>query len=226
MSDFNVVRATFDDGDDDIQVNAQALKRIDLELVKSGIYFKTGISVETDNLFRGNILGMSIIDVIVSDDFVELSGLDITKNYSGLIFNLEYMDRNVQYVLNDFNIRQNELISDYIIEMYDVLLQRKPSEDEITSYYYKFLSDRNSTFKFLEEIINSEEYYNTNSNILDFISVTHEVIFEEHATEDIVDYWFKTYEYNTIKKGDKEARLYLTEKMLQYRQFDYLLRNM
>src|SRR5699024_4110895 len=95
-----------------------------VENIKVDSKLRTCVRVSTDNLFRGNILEFPIIDVIINDRFVEITGLIVGKLYSGLVLNLEYISGNKLYLLEDFVVEAGDVISEYICTTYKLALKR------------------------------------------------------------------------------------------------------
>ena len=184
---------------------------------------RTCVRVSTDNLFRGNILEFPIIDVIINDRFVEITGLIVGKLYSGLVLNLEYISGNKLYLLEDFVVEAGDVISEYICTTYKLALKRDVEEEEFNEWYFKLQREADVINDFIRNIVMSDEFSEVNKDLDSFIEVLHKVVFRRSIDEDTLNYWKNKYGERILEDTDDEVRDYIIEQMIQYKQFEYLI---
>lgn len=206
-----------------IKINTKKLQTLKVESVKIDSQLKTCVRVSTENLFRGNILEFPIIDVIVNDRFVEITGLLVGKLYSGLILNLEYINGNKHYLLEDFVIDDGDVISQYLCNTYKVAFNREIKEEEFNEWYFKLQKEANAINHFIKNIVQSEEFSNVNKDIDSFIKVLHKVVFRRDIDKENFNYWKDKYSEIILNQTENEAREFIIDKMIHYKQFEYLI---
>lgn len=223
MSERLVSSNLYDDSQGEIKINLEELPRLKVENIKIDLQLKTCVRVSTDNLFRGNILNFPIIDIIVNDRVVEIRGLIIGKFYSGLILNLEYIDGNKNYLLEDFTVEFGDVISEYICKTYKIAFKRDVKEEEFNEWYFKLQQEEESINDFIKNILNSEEFLTVNKELDSFIKVLHVVVFRRDIEESGMNYWKNKYSERVAKETDEEARAYIIDRMIHYKKFEYLI---
>lgn len=208
---------------DKVKINTKKLQTLKVESVKIDSQLKTCVRVSTENLFRGNILGFPIIDIIVNDRFVEITGLLIGKLYSGLILNLEYINGNKHYLLEDFVVEVGDVISQYLCNTYKLAFNREIKEEEFNEWYFKLQKESNVINDFIKNIVQSEEFSDVNKDIDSFIKILHKVVFRREINEENFNYWKDKYCEIILKQTEDEARDFIIDKMIHYKQFEYLV---
>lgn len=208
---------------DKVKINTKKLQTLKVESVKIDSQLKTCVRVSTENLFRGNILGFPIIDIIVNDRFVEITGLLVGKLYSGLILNLEYINGNKHYLLEDFVVEVGDVISQYLCNTYKLAFNREIKEEEFNEWYFKLQKESNVINDFIKNIVQSEEFSTVNKDIDSFIKVLHKVVFRREINEENFNYWKEKYGEIILKQTEDEARDFIIDKMIHYKQFEYLV---
>lgn len=207
---------------DKVKINTEKLKTLKVENIKIDSQLKTCVRVSTENLFRGNILEFPIIDVIVNDRFVEITGLLVGKLYSGLILNLEYINGNKHYLLEDFIIDDGDVISQYLCNTYKVAFNREIKEEEFNEWYFKLQKENNAINDFIKNIVQSEEFSKVNKDIDSFIRILHKVVFRRDINEENFNYWKEKYGEIILTQTESEAREGIIDRMIHYKQFEYL----
>lgn len=206
-----------------IKLNLNKIPRLKVESIKIDSNLKTCVRVSTDGLFRGNIMNYPIIDVIVSDRYVEITGLIVGKVYSNLILILEYIDGNKYYILEDFTIEKGDIISEYISTTYRIALGRDVTEEEFNEWYYKLQQrEVNVEYDFVREIVFSDEFLKINKDIDSFISTVYSTIFRRVIENEAFTYWKNKYIENSSKDSDQMVREDIVEQMIHYKRFEYL----
>ena len=141
-----------------LKIDTKKLPTLKVENIKVDSKLRTCVRVSTDNLFRGNILEFPIIDVIINDRFVEITGLIVGKLYSGLVLNLEYISGNKLYLLEDFVVEAGDVISEYICTTYKLALKRDVEEEEFNEWYFKLQREADVINDFIRNIVMSDEF--------------------------------------------------------------------
>ena len=208
-----------------LKLDIEKLSKLKVEIIKFDSKLKTCVRVSTDNLFRGNILDFPIIDVIVNDRFVEITGLILGKIYSGLILNLEYMNENKFYLLEDFKVEAGDIISEYICNTYKLAFNRNVTEEEFNEWYFNIQQGSENINKFIEDVTYSDEFLEVNDDLNSFIKVLHKLIFRRDISEDNLNYWINKYNEKVKDDTDKNAKHYLIDQMCYYKQFEYIMDN-
>lgn len=206
-----------------LKIDTKKLPTLKVENIKVDSKLRTCVRVSTDNLFRGNILEFPIIDVIINDRFVEITGLIVGKLYSGLVLNLEYISGNKLYLLEDFVVEAGDVISEYICTTYKLALKRDVEEEEFNEWYFKLQREADVINDFIRNIIMSDEFSEVNKDLDSFIEVLHKVVFRRSIDEDTLNYWKNKYSERILEDTDDEVRDYIIEQMIQYKQFEYLI---
>ncbi|OAT86997.1 DUF4214 domain-containing protein [Candidatus Arthromitus sp. SFB-turkey] len=206
-----------------LKIDTKKLPTLKVENIKVDSKLRTCVRVSTDNLFRGNILEFPIIDVIINDRFVEITGLIVGKLYSGLVLNLEYISGNKLYLLEDFVVEAGDVISEYICTTYKLALKRDVEEEEFNEWYFKLQREADVINDFIRNIVMSDEFSEVNKGLDSFIEVLHKVVFRRSIDEDTLNYWKNKYSERILEDTDDEVRDYIIEQMIQYKQFEYLI---
>lgn len=206
-----------------LKIDTKKLPTLKVENIKVDSKLRTCVRVSTDNLFRGNILEFPIIDVIINDRFVEITGLIVEKLYSGLVLNLEYISGNKLYLLEDFVVEAGDVISEYICTTYKLALKRDVEEEEFNEWYFKLQREADVINDFIRNIVMSDEFSEVNKDLDSFIEVLHKVVFRRSIDEDTLNYWKNKYGERILEYTDDEVRDYIIEQMIQYKQFEYLI---
>lgn len=206
-----------------LKIDTKKLPTLKVENIKVDSKLRTCVRVSTDNLFRGNILEFPIIDVIINDRFVEITGLIVGKLYSGLVLNLEYISGNKLYLLEDFVVEAGDVISEYICTTYKLALKRDVEEEEFNEWYFKLQREADVINDFIRNIVMSDEFSEVNKDLDSFIEVLHKVVFRRSIDEDTLNYWKNKYGERILEDTDDEVRDYIIEQMIQYKQFEYLI---
>lgn len=206
-----------------LKIDIKKLPTLKVENIKVDSKLRTCVRVSTDNLFRGNILEFPIIDVIINDRFVEITGLIVGKLYSGLVLNLEYISGNKLYLLEDFVVEAGDVISEYICTTYKLALKRDVEEEEFNEWYFKLQREADVINDFIRNIVMSDEFSEVNKDLDSFIEVLHKVVFRRSIDEDTLNYWKNKYSERILEDTDDEVRDYIIEQMIQYKQFEYLI---
>ncbi|HJD00363.1 MAG TPA: DUF4214 domain-containing protein [Candidatus Dwaynia gallinarum] len=206
-----------------LKIDTKKLPTLKVENIKVDSKLRTCVRVSTDNLFRGNILEFPIIDVIINDRFVEITGLIVGKLYSGLVLNLEYISGNKLYLLEDFVVEAGDVISEYICTTYKLALKRDVEEEEFNEWYFKLQREADVINDFIRNIVMSDEFSEVNKDLDSFIEVLHKVVFRRSIDEDTLNYWKNKYSERILEDTDDEVRDYIIEQMIQYKQFEYLI---
>ena len=206
-----------------LKMDTKKLPTLKVENIKVDSKLRTCVRVSTDNLFRGNILEFPIIDVIINDRFVEITGLIVGKLYSGLVLNLEYISGNKLYLLEDFVVEAGDVISEYICTTYKLALKRDVEEEEFNEWYFKLQREADVINDFIRNIVMSDEFSEVNKDLDSFIEVLHKVVFRRSIDEDTLNYWKNKYSERILEDTDDEVRDYIIEQMIQYKQFEYLI---
>lgn len=206
-----------------LKIDTKKLPTLKVENIKVDSKLRTCVRVSTDNLFRGNILEFPIIDVIINDRFVEITGLIVGKLYSGLVLNLEYISGNKLYLLEDFVVEAGDVISEYICTTYKLALKRDVEEEEFNEWYFKLQREADVINDFIRNIVMSDEFSEVNKDLDSFIEVLHKVVFRRSIDEDTLNYWKNKYGERILEYTDDEVRDYIIEQMIQYKQFEYLI---
>lgn len=206
-----------------LKIDTKKLPTLKVENIKVDSKLRTCVRVSTDNLFRGNILEFPIIDVIINDRFVEITGLIVGKLYSGLVLNLEYISGNKLYLLEDFVVEAGDVISEYICTTYKLALKRDVEEEEFNEWYFKLQREADVINDFIRNIVMSDEFSEVNKDLDSFIEVLHKVVFRRSIDEDTLNYWKNKYSERILENTDDEVRDYIIEQMIQYKQFEYLI---
>lgn len=206
-----------------LKIDTKKLPTLKVENIKVDSKLRTCVRVSTDNLFRGNILEFPIIDVIINDRFVEITGLIVGKLYSGLVLNLEYISGNKLYLLEDFVVEAGDVISEYICTTYKLALKRDVEEEEFNEWYFKLQREADVINDFIRNIVMSDEFSEVNKDLDSFIEVLHKVVFRRSIDEDTSNYWKNKYSERILEDTDDEVRDYIIEQMIQYKQFEYLI---
>lgn len=206
-----------------LKIDTKKLPTLKVENIKVDSKLRTCVRVSTDNLFRGNILEFPIIDVIINDRFVEITGLIVGKLYSGLVLNLEYISGNKLYLLEDFVVEAGDVISEYICTTYKLALKRDVEEEEFNEWYFKLQREADVINDFIRNIVMSDEFSEVNKDLDSFIEVLHKVVFRRSIDENTLNYWKNKYSERILEDTDDEVRDYIIEQMIQYKQFEYLI---
>lgn len=206
-----------------LKIDTKKLPTLKVENIKVDSKLRTCVRVSTDNLFRGNILEFPIIDVIINDRFIEITGLIVGKLYSGLVLNLEYISGNKLYLLEDFVVEAGDVISEYICTTYKLALKRDVEEEEFNEWYFKLQREADVINDFIRNIVMSDEFSEVNKDLDSFIEVLHKVVFRRSIDEDTLNYWKNKYSERILEDTDDEVRDYIIEQMIQYKQFEYLI---
>lgn len=206
-----------------LKIDTKKLLTLKVENIKVDSKLRTCVRVSTDNLFRGNILEFPIIDVIINDRFVEITGLIVGKLYSGLVLNLEYISENKLYLLEDFVVEAGDVISEYICTTYKLALKRDVEEEEFNEWYFKLQREADVINDFIRNIVMSDEFSEVNKDLDSFIEVLHKVVFRRSIDENTLNYWKNKYSERILEDTDDEVRDYIIEQMIQYKQFEYLI---
>lgn len=206
-----------------LKIDTKKLPTLKVENIKVDSKLRTCVRVSTDNLFRGNILEFPIIDVIINDRFVEITGLIVGKLYSGLVLNLEYISGNKLYLLEDFVVEAGDVISEYICTTYKLALKRDVEEEEFNEWYFKLQREADVINDFIRNIVMSDEFSEVNKDLDSFIEVLHKVVSRRSIDEDTLNYWKNKYGERILEDTDDEVRDYIIEQMIQYKQFEYLI---
>lgn len=220
MSERLVSNNLYDDSQEEIKIDLKELPTLKVENIKIDSRLTTCVRVPTDNLFRGNIMDFPIIDVIVNDRVVEIRGLVIGKLYSGLVLNLEYIDGNKNYLLEDFTVEFGDVISEYICKTYRIAFKRDVEEEEFNEWYFKLQQEADSINDFIKNILSSEEFSTVNKDLDSFIKVLHSVVFRRDIEEHTFNYWKNKYSERVAKQTDEEARASITNQMIYYKKFE------
>ena len=206
-----------------LKIDTKKLPTLKVENIKVDSKLRTCVRVSTDNLFSGNIWEFPIIDVIINDRFVEITGLIVGKLYSGLVLNLEYISGNKLYLLEDFVVEAGDVISEYICTTYKLALKRDVEEEEFNEWYFKLQREADVINDFIRNIVMSDEFSEVNKDLDSFIEVLHKVVFRRSIDEDTLNYWKNKYSERILEDTDDEVRDYIIEQMIQYKQFEYLI---
>lgn len=206
-----------------LKIDTKKLPTLKVENIKVDSKLRTCVRVSTDNLFRGNILDFPIIDVIINDRFVEITGLIVGKLYSGLILNLEYISGDKLYLLEDFVVEVGDAISEYICTTYKLAFKRDVKEEEFNEWYFKLQQESDIVNNFIRNIVMSDEFSKVNKDLDSFIEVLYKVIFRRSIDEDAFNYWKNEYSDEVLESTDDESRNYIVEQMIRYKQFEYLI---
>ena len=206
-----------------LKIDTKKLPTLKVENIKVDSKLRTCVRVSTDNLFRGNILEFPIIDVIINDRFVEITGLIVGKLYSGLVLNLEYISGNKLYLLEDFVVEAGDVISEYICTTYKLALKRDVEEEEFNEWYFKLQREADVINDFIRNIVMSDEFSEVNKDLDSFIEVLHKVVFRRSIDEDTLKKRKNKYSERILEDTDDEVRDYIIEQMIQYKQFEYLI---
>lgn len=206
-----------------LKIDIKKLPTLKVESIKVDSKLRTCVRVSTDSLFRGNILEFPIIDVIINDRFVEITGLIIGKLYSGLVLNLEYISGNKLYLLEDFVVEAGDVISEYICTTYKLALKRDVEEEEFNEWYFKLQREADVINDFIRNIVMSDEFSEVNKDLDSFIEVLHKVVFRRSIDENTLNYWKNKYSERILEDTDDEVRDYIIEQMIHYKQFEYLI---
>lgn len=206
-----------------LKIDTKKLPTLKVESIKVDSKLRTCVRVSTDSLFRGNILEFPIIDVIINDRFVEITGLIIGKLYSGLVLNLEYISGNKLYLLEDFVVEAGDVISEYICTTYKLALKRDVEEEEFNEWYFKLQREADVINDFIRNIVMSDEFSEVNKDLDSFIEVLHKVVFRRSIDENTLNYWKNKYSERILEDTDDEVRDYIIEQMIHYKQFEYLI---
>lgn len=209
-----------------IKLNLSKLPKLKVENIKVDSNLKTCIRVSTDGLFRGTILNYPIIDVIVSDRYVEITGIIVGKLYSGLVLILEYIDGSKFYVLEDFSLEKADVISHYISSTYKIALGREVTEEEFNEWYYRLQEPHvNVEYEFIRNIVLSDEFLKDIKNIDTFISKVYGVIFRREINKEDFTYWKTKYSENILKESEDIVKNIIIEQMIHYKRFEYSSKN-
>lgn len=211
-------------GQGEVKIEKDKLKVLKVENIKVDSQLKTCVRVSTDGLFRGTILGIPIIDIIINDKFVEIAGLIIGKSYSGLILNLEYINETRNYLLDNFIVEAGDVITQYLCNTYKLSLNRDIKEEEFNEWYFKLQKDENVINDFIKSIVKSDEFINLNKDIESFIKATYKIILRRDIGDINLNYWKNKYNEIILKQTDFDARNYIIDKMIYYKQFEYLIK--
>lgn len=211
-------------GQGKVKIEKDKLQVLKVENIRVDSQFKMCVRVSTDGLFRGTILGFPIIDVIINDKFVEITGLLIGKSYSGLILNLEYINETKNYLLDDFIVEAGDVIAQYLCNTYKLFLNRDIKEEEFNEWYFKLQKNENSVNDFIKSIVESNEFVNLNKDIESFIKSTYKIILRRDIGDINLNYWKNKYNEIILKNTDFDARNYIVDKMIYYKQFEYLIK--
>lgn len=206
-----------------LKIDTKKLPTLKVENIKVDSKLRTCVRVATENLFRGNILEFPIIDIIVNDRFVEITGLIVGKLYSGLVLNLEYINRNKLYLLEDFVVEAGDVISEYICTTYKLAFKRDIKEEEFNEWYFKLQQESDIINDFIRNIVMSDEFSEVNKDLDSFIEVLHKVVFRRTIDENGFNYWKNEYNERILEDTDDEVRDYIIEQMIRYKQFEYLI---
>lgn len=206
-----------------VKVDTKKLQVLKVENIMVDSKLRTCVRVSTDGLFRGNILEFPIIDIIINDHFVEITGLIVGKVYSGLVLNLEYIGGNKLYLLEDFNVEVGDVISEYICKTYKLALNREVTEEEFNEWYFRLQRESYAINDFIIDIVSSDEFYEVNKEIDFFIKVLYEIIFRREIDDETFNYWKEKYNDKILEETDGEVRQYIINQMMYYKQFEYLL---
>lgn len=225
MSERLVLSNLYDDSEDKIKLDITKLPTLKVESIKVDSQFKNCVRVSTDNLFRGNIVEFPLIDVIVNDRTVEIKGLIVGKLYSGLILNLEYINENKYYLLEDFSVEFGDRISQYICTTYKIVLKRDVEEEEFNEWYYKLQQDINNINDFIKEIITGDEFLALNKDLDYFIKILYGIVFRRHISDEQFNHWKKIYSEKILNETEEKVRSYIIDEMIEYKRYEYLLEN-
>ncbi len=113
------------------------------------------VNVYTDNLYRGLILDNPIIDVIINDQYVQISGLVVGKIYDNMILSLEYIDGSKLYLLETFTLSNSDKLSEYICKNYKLAFKEDISEEEFNDWYFKIQNDNSKINDFIYDVLSN-----------------------------------------------------------------------
>ena len=94
----SVFKTAFSDTKEKTIIDIGKLESLSINEVKINSRYFACVNVYTDNLYRGLILDNPIIDVIINDQYVQISGLVVGKIYDNMILSLEYIDGSKLYL--------------------------------------------------------------------------------------------------------------------------------
>lgn len=219
-----VVSTAYNDSKEKSVINIENLERLTVEELKINSRIVTCVKVPTDNLFRGVILDYPIIDIIVNNQYIEITGLIVGKVYSNLVLNLEYIDENKFYLLEDFFVKNGDIISEYICRTYKLAFKRDITEEEFNEWYFRLQKEEYAINEFIKSIVNNKEFLALNQEFDQFIDVLYILVSRRKIDTDTFNEWKKFYDYEISNgRNDEDIKLDIINKMIYFKQFEYLV---
>ena len=198
----SVFKTAFSDTKEKTIIDIGKLESLSINEVKINSRYFACVNVYTDNLYRGLILDNPIIDVIINDQYVQISGLVVGKIYDNMILSLEYIDCSKLYLLETFTLSNSDKLSEYICKNYKLAFKEDISEEEFNDWYFKIQNDNSKINDFIYDVLS-----NIDTLELDrFINLVYRLIFDKDIDNESFNYWKNFYEYE-LKSGKFERNI-------------------
>jgi len=198
----SVFKTAFSDTKEKTIIDIGKLESLSINEVKINSRYFACVNVYTDNLYRGLILDNPIIDVIINDQYVKISGLVVGKIYDNMILSLEYIDGIKLYLLETFTLSNSDKLSEYICKNYKLAFKEDISEEEFNDWYFKIQNDNSKINDFIYDVLS-----NIDTLELDrFINLVYRLIFDKDIDNESFNYWKNFYEYE-LKSGKFERNI-------------------
>lgn len=198
-----VSKTVFKDDKEKTTIDIGKLKSLTVNEVKINSKYFACVNVNTDNLYRGLILNNPIIDVIINDSYIQISGLVVGKTYENMILTLEYINGSKIYLLETFTLSNSDKLSEYICKNYKLAFKKDISEEEFNDWYFRIQKDNAEIKGFISEILDNA----TSLNLDEFINLIYGLIFgKDIDSESFNNYWKDFYE-REIRDGKSERSI-------------------
>jgi len=198
----SVFKTAFSDTKEKTIIDIGKLESLSINEVKINSRYFACVNVYTDNLYRCLILDNPIIDVIINDQYVQISGLVVGKIYDNMILSLEYIDGSKLNLLETFTLSNSDKLSEYICKNYKLAFKEDISEEEFNDWYFKIQNDNSKINDFIYDVLS-----NIDTLELDrFINLVYRLIFDKDIDNESFNYWKNFYEYE-LKSGKFERNI-------------------
>lgn len=225
MDNSKVVLGTeYDDSKEEVVLDITNLPSLKVEELKVNSRIISCVRPPVEDIFRGVILDHPIIDVIISDNYIEIRGLIIGKVYSGLILNLECIPGSKFYRLEDFLVKNGDIISEYICKTYKLAFKRDINEEEFNEWYFKLQQNVNYAHDFIKNIVYDKEFLENNNDFTEFINILYTLIYRKDISDDEILHFEELYS-DEMKNNtfSNDIKLDIIDKMIYNKQFEYLV---
>lgn len=198
----SVFKTAFNDTKEKTIIDIGKLESLRVNEIKINSKYFACVDVYTDNLYRGLILDNPIIDIIINDQYVQISGLVVGKIYDNMILNLEYVNGSKFYLLETFTLSNSDKLSEYICKNYKLAFNEDIDEEELNDWYFKIQNDNGKINEFIINMLSNIDTLELDK----FINLSYGLIFDRDIDNELFNYWKDFYEYE-LRNGKSERNI-------------------